>query len=536
MRWAAVIFCTSPRSIAVGLTQGIAQDLWNIAAGCWHAPIRCDARHVFLAIPHSTCVATTPDFGRSIILASGTFVSDERWACCAFSAPPDSGRVCYRGTEHMSAEPASRRRPLQKAIHTRDFRRSLGRTCRLGRSVEGESGFFERLLRAPMAAKSRGRRRDGTGFHAIQLARAGLSRSSPPTARRRWWPRPRPTPRSTAITLEGHRLCRVAEAAPSGSARKAFDAIICLGNSLTHLFDHETRRDAVDAMYRALKPGGVIVIDHRNYDRMLDKGYSTKHSYYYTGGSVHVAPAVLNPHALPHGLQVRERPGLLPGHVPAAQEVRDLPAGGRGLRQRLHLRRLRRPLPRRTWTSSSRSPTGRPREMERTMHGEDEADNDDDAVTSIVDQTKAYYERPGRPDLSRDLGREHPHRHLRPARRAAQGRDGPVEPSTWPRGAGLKPGASVLDVGLRLWRAGAVPGRALWRERGWPPTSPNASWNAGPGADEGRGPRRQGRVRLGPTSMPCPYERRPVRLLLVAGGIPARRRQEQGAGRGATGC
>lgn len=77
-----------------------------------------------------------------------------------------------------------------------------------------------------------------------------------------------------------------------GSER--FDAVLCLGNAFTHLFDHEVRRDALRSMAAILKPGGLLIVDHRNYDDILDNGYSTKHRYYYTGHGVDARPVDLS--------------------------------------------------------------------------------------------------------------------------------------------------------------------------------------------------------------------------------------------------
>merc|ERR1712209_210775 len=49
-----------------------------------------------------------------------------------------------------------------------------------------------------------------------------------------------------------------------------YDAIICMGNSFPHLIDdHGDFRDhktCIQNMYDMLKPGGILIIDHRNYD------------------------------------------------------------------------------------------------------------------------------------------------------------------------------------------------------------------------------------------------------------------------------
>lgn len=73
-----------------------------------------------------------------------------------------------------------------------------------------------------------------------------------------------------------------------------FDAVVCLGNSFTHLFDHEDRRTALRAIFNVLRPGGMLIMDQRNYDSMLDQGYSSKHAYCYTGDGVDVGPVELH--------------------------------------------------------------------------------------------------------------------------------------------------------------------------------------------------------------------------------------------------
>lgn len=77
--------------------------------------------------------------------------------------------------------------------------------------------------------------------------------------------------------------------------QEKYDAAVCLGNSFTHLFDHEDRRTSLRAIYNMLRPGGMLIVDHRNYDTMLDEGYSSKHTYCYTGDGVDVGPTELHP-------------------------------------------------------------------------------------------------------------------------------------------------------------------------------------------------------------------------------------------------
>jgi sarcosine/dimethylglycine N-methyltransferase len=69
-----------------------------------------------------------------------------------------------------------------------------------------------------------------------------------------------------------------------------YDAIICLGNSFTHLFEERDRRKALAEFYAMLKHDGILILDQRNYDALLDGNYSNKHKYYYCGGNVSAEP------------------------------------------------------------------------------------------------------------------------------------------------------------------------------------------------------------------------------------------------------
>ena len=69
-----------------------------------------------------------------------------------------------------------------------------------------------------------------------------------------------------------------------------YDAIVRPGNSSTHLFDERDRRRALAEFYAALKYDGILIIDQRNCDSSLDKGFSLKHTYYYCGDQVTAEP------------------------------------------------------------------------------------------------------------------------------------------------------------------------------------------------------------------------------------------------------
>ena len=69
-----------------------------------------------------------------------------------------------------------------------------------------------------------------------------------------------------------------------------YDAIICLGNSFTHLHKEQDRRRALAEFYAALRHDGILIIDQRNYDEILDRGFTSTHKYYYCGEQVTAEP------------------------------------------------------------------------------------------------------------------------------------------------------------------------------------------------------------------------------------------------------
>lgn len=155
----------------------------------------------------------------------------------------------------------------------------------------GENGFFQRMLtahdcRTVLDAAA------GTGFHSVTLARDGFAVTASDGSQNML--------QQTLHNAEAYDVeladARVADWLHLSDVygRNQFDSVICLGNAFTHLFDHELRRKALRSMYGVLKPGGLLIVDHRNYDRMLDEGYSSKHMYYYTGKGVDARPVELH--------------------------------------------------------------------------------------------------------------------------------------------------------------------------------------------------------------------------------------------------
>lgn len=151
--------------------------------------------------------------------------------------------------------------------------------------AKSEGRFFIDVLRA------RGKETvldvaTGTGFHSVRLTEAGFN--------------------VTSADGSGEMLAKAFE---NGMARGLvlktvqadwrwlnrdiqgkYDAIICLGNSFTHIHEERDRRRALAEFYAALKHDGILILDQRNYDSILDHGFSTKHKYYYCGDQVTAEP------------------------------------------------------------------------------------------------------------------------------------------------------------------------------------------------------------------------------------------------------
>ncbi|XP_020294510.1 glycine N-methyltransferase isoform X2 [Pseudomyrmex gracilis] len=64
-----------------------------------------------------------------------------------------------------------------------------------------------------------------------------------------------------------------------------FDAVICLGNSFAHMpdffGDQREQRQALANFERCVKPGGLLLIDHRNYDYIIQTGQTPSKCIYY---------------------------------------------------------------------------------------------------------------------------------------------------------------------------------------------------------------------------------------------------------------
>ena len=180
---------------------------------------------------------------------------------------------------------AQRETDLYKGEYVQSFVYKWDELINWGARARSEGDFFIRILK-DIGAKRVLDVATGTGFHSIRLLKAGFDVTSADGS-----------PEMLAKAFENARrhgfIMRTVQADwrwLSRDIHKRYDAVICLGNSLTHLFSEQDRRKALAEFYAALDHDGVLILDQRNYDAILDHGFKFKHTYYYCGENVRAVP------------------------------------------------------------------------------------------------------------------------------------------------------------------------------------------------------------------------------------------------------
>ena len=163
---------------------------------------------------------------------------------------------------------AQRKTDQYKREYVHDFVRKWDELIDWDARAASEGDFFINIL------KERGVERvldvaTGTGFHSIRLLKAGFDVTSADGS-----------PEMLAQAFENAKehgfIMKTLHADwrwLSRDVHTQYDAVICLGNSLTHLFSEQDRRKALAEFYSVLQHDGVLVLDQRNYDGILDDGF-----------------------------------------------------------------------------------------------------------------------------------------------------------------------------------------------------------------------------------------------------------------------
>ena len=126
----------------------------------------------------------------------------------------------------------------------------------------------------------------GTGYHSVKLLEAGFEVTSADGS-----------PAMLAKAFENARkrgqILRTVHADwrwLNRSVHDLYDAVICLGNSFTHLHKENDRRKSLAEYYATLRHDGILILDQRNYDAIMDKDVEPEHNYYYCGDDVSATP------------------------------------------------------------------------------------------------------------------------------------------------------------------------------------------------------------------------------------------------------
>jgi glycine/sarcosine N-methyltransferase len=158
------------------------------------------------------------------------------------------------------------------------------------RRADGEGNFFIEML-ATQGVKTVLDVACGSGYHSVRLLEAGFGVTASDgsqamvakaisNARRRGLP-------LSATVADWRELSR--------SVQGKFDAVLCLGSSFCHLRTAEDRAIALQNFSDVLNPGGLLLVDQRNFDSILAGRYQSKGKYYYCGNRVSVTFGAVTP-------------------------------------------------------------------------------------------------------------------------------------------------------------------------------------------------------------------------------------------------
>ncbi len=161
---------------------------------------------------------------------------------------------------HMSQRDKARREPRFYEELAGDYDLLVSWDARLVREKDFLLGVCHKVTaKAALDAAC------GTGMHAAWLARQGLSAAGA-DASSAMIARARENARRAGVEVD-LRVAGFGELARAFSAR--FDLVTCLGNSLPHLLDDASLAAALEDFAAVCAPGAALVIQNRNYDRLL---------------------------------------------------------------------------------------------------------------------------------------------------------------------------------------------------------------------------------------------------------------------------
>jgi glycine/sarcosine N-methyltransferase len=134
-----------------------------------------------------------------------------------------------------------------------------------------EMPFLEQHLRAVDPASGPVRVLDaacGTGMHAIALAQRGFETAGADLSAA-MIERARANAAASGARVDWRAAGFGELAAAFQTSRQPFDALLCLGNSLPHLLNPEDLRAALADFAACLRPGGLLLVQNRNFDAVM---------------------------------------------------------------------------------------------------------------------------------------------------------------------------------------------------------------------------------------------------------------------------
>lgn len=131
--------------------------------------------------------------------------------------------------------------------------------------LKNEAPFFQKLFEENKVKKILDLA-CGTGHHSIFFANSGYEVTGVDLSERMLQ-----IARKNAKGVSGVRFIKAGFLDVYPKLKNRVDAVICLGNSLPHLLSQKELKKTLQNVYNLLNPGGIFILQNRNYDKILKK-------------------------------------------------------------------------------------------------------------------------------------------------------------------------------------------------------------------------------------------------------------------------
>jgi SAM-dependent methyltransferase len=131
--------------------------------------------------------------------------------------------------------------------------------------LKNETPFFKKLFEESRVKKILDLA-CGTGHHSIYFAKSGYEVTGVDKSEEMIR-----IARGNAKDIRGVKFLKESFLNVYPRLKDRFDAVICLGNSLPHLLSKKDLKKTLQNIYDLLNPEGILIIQNRNYDKILRK-------------------------------------------------------------------------------------------------------------------------------------------------------------------------------------------------------------------------------------------------------------------------